>query len=291
MYNRRERIQGVVFMKTFIIKIYHIIYNRYLDYRYKIPENAGICFAYYLIISIIPICSIFAFFASIFNIDLTFVQDFLKNFLTDEFSTIIITALKSREITISSLIAIGISFWVVSRGINQLYGITKNLFPPNHERHFIVERIISVLKTILVFILLILIISLLGFMSIVNTIFPFNKVMFFDHIYLFIVFFIILFLLYKIIPDVDVHIQDIFAGSFVTSVLMIILVSLLKLYFSFSDYTNVYGQFASIAIILFSFTYIAEVIYIGLYVMFEAHMKRLIVEIKKEMEEKDNNDQ
>lgn len=274
-------------MKEFIIRIYNKVYNRYLDYRYKIPENAGICFAYYLILSIIPICSIFTFFAYLLNIDLTIVQDFLQKYLTKEFSDIILEALTSKEITVSSFVAIAVSFWVVSRGINQLYGITKNLFPPNHDRNFIVERIFSILKTILVFVLIILIISLLGLMSIANTIFPFNKVMFFDHIYLFLVFFVIFFLLYKIIPDVHVNMKDIFAGSLTTSVLMIILVSLLKLYFSFSNYTNVYGQFASIAIILFSFTYIAEVIYIGLYVMFEAHMKRLIAEIKKHMEETD----
>lgn len=272
-------------MKEFILKVYYKIYNRYLDYRYKIPENAGICFAYYLIISIIPICSIFAFFASILNVDLTIMQDFLQNYLTDDFSSIIIQALTSKEITMSSLIAIITSFWVVSRGIDQLYGITKNLFPPNHQRHFIIERFFSILKTVLVFILLIIIISLLGVMSVINTLVPFNKMIFFDHIYLFIVFFIILFLLYKIIPDVHVHIKDIFAGSFVTSALMIVLVSLLKLYFSFSNYTNVYGQLASIVIILFSFTYIAEVIYIGLYVMFEAHMKRLIIQLEEEMKD------
>jgi len=275
-------------MKDILLKGYYIVYNRYLDYRYKIPENAGICFAYYLILSIIPICSIFTFFAYLWNVDLTIVQDFLERYLTEEFSVIIIGALTSKKITFSSFVAIAVSFWVVSRGINQLYGITKNLFPPNHDRNFIVERIFSILKTILVFILIVLIISLLGLMSIANTIFPFNKMIFFDHIYLFLVFFVIFFLLYKIIPDVHVHIKDIFAGSFVTSVLMIVLVSLLKLYFSFSNYTNVYGQFASIAVILFSFTYIAEVIYIGLYVMFEAHMKRLIIEIKKGMEEKES---
>ena len=142
-------------MKKYVKKIYYSIYNRYLDYRYKIPENAGICFSYYLIMSIIPICSILAFLASLLNIDLTIMRDFLKQFLTADFADIIISALSSKEIKMSSIVAIGVSFWVVSKGINQLYGITKNLFPPNHERHFIIEMILSIAKTILVFILLI----------------------------------------------------------------------------------------------------------------------------------------
>ena len=39
------------------------------DYRYKVHENAGICFAYYLIMSIFPICSLLSYFASVFNIE------------------------------------------------------------------------------------------------------------------------------------------------------------------------------------------------------------------------------
>ncbi len=273
-------------MKKYVKKIYYAIYNRYLDYRYKIPENAGICFSYYLIMSIIPICSILAFLASLLNIDLTIMRDFLKQFLTADFADIIISALSSKEIKMSSIVAIGVSFWVVSKGINQLYGITKNLFPPNHERHFIIEMILSIAKTILVFILLIVIISLLSFLPIINSIFPLNELILFDDIYLFLIFFIILFLLYKIIPDVHVNVKDIFIGSFASASLLTLLLKALELYFSFSNYTNVYGSFASIAIILFSFTIVAEVIYIGLYIMFEAHMKRLIDLLQSQMKEK-----
>lgn len=270
-------------MKNFVINIYNKIYYRYLDYRYKIPDNAGICFAYYLIMSIIPICSIIAFLGSLLNLDLTFISDFLSRFLTEEFAEIIINALQSKEIKLSSMIAIGVSFWVVSKGVNQLYGITKNLFPPDHERHWIVEIIFSLIKTVIVFILLILIIGLMSILPIVNSIVPLNQIFMFDDLYLFIMFFIILFLLYKIIPDVKVNIKDILAGAFVASLLLTILLACLEFYFSISNYSNVYGSFASIAVILFSFSIIAEVIYMGLYIMFEQHMKRLVKILKKQI--------
>lgn len=262
-------------MKDLVIKIYYRIYNRVLDYRYKIPENAGICFSYYLIMSIIPICSIIVFLASILNIDITIVRDFLKQYLTNEFADIIINALSSRQIKLSSIIAVGMSFWVVSRGINQLYGITKNLFPPEHEKNFIIEQIYSIIKTVIVFILLIIIIAFLGILPIVNSIFPLNKLILFDDVYIFLVFFVILMLLYSIIPDVKVRIRDVTKGAFWASFLLTILLKILEIYFNFSNYSNVYGAFASIAVILFSFSIIAEVIYIGLYIMFEAHMKHL----------------
>lgn len=269
-------------MKELIIKIYNKINNRILDYRYKVNKNAGICFAYYLIMSIIPICSLCAFLASIFNIDLTAFERMLENYLTPEFSDIIISSLKSNNITLSSMVVICTSLFVVSRGINQLYGISKNLFPSDNQRNFIVEQIIMLLKTIAVFVLLLLIISLLTFIPVINAFIDLSKFVIFEDLYLFFMFFIILFLLYEIIPDVHVHILDVIIGAACASLLLLILLSGLEFYFSIADYTNVYGPLASIVVIMISFTLIAEMIYIGMYVMFEAHMKRLIDQIKRE---------
>lgn len=267
-------------MRKIIIKIYDRINNRILDYRYKVNKNAGICFAYYLIMSIIPICSLCAFLASIFNVDLTSLELLLKNYLTPKFSNIIIVSLKSRNISISSIIAIITSLFVVSRGINQLYGISKNLFPSTHERNFIIEQIIMLFKTLIVFILLLIIISLLTVIPVLNVFMNLSNIFILDEIYLFLIMFVILFLLYKIIPDVRVHVIDIVKGAAFASLLMLILLLGLELYFSIADYSTVYGPLASFVVIMISFTLVAEVIYIGMYVMFEGHMKRLINEMK-----------
>lgn len=263
-------------MRKLIIKLYNRINNRILDYRYKVNKNAGICFAYYLIMSIIPICSLCAFLASIFNVDLTSLEELLKKYLTPEFSSIIIVSLKSSHISISSIIAIITSLFVVSRGINQLYGISKNLFPSTHQRNFIIEQIIMLFKTLAVFVLLLLIISLLTIVPVINVFMNLSNIFIFDELYLFLIMFVILFLLYKIIPDVRVHVLDIVKGAAFASLLMLILLSGLELYFSVADYTTVYGPLASFVVIMISFTLVAEVIYIGMYVMFEGHMKRLI---------------
>lgn len=266
-------------MKETITKIYHRINNRILDYRYKVNKNAGICFAYYLIMSIIPICSLCAFFARLFNVDLSLLEAILQRFLTPDFSSIVISALSSESISLSSFIVICISIFVVSRGINQLYGISKNLFPAAHERNFIIEQIIMLLKTIAVFILLVIIISILTFLPVISSIF--NLSGWLDDVYLFFIFFIILTLLYKIIPDVHIHIFDIIKGAGAAGALLLILLSALELYFKMADYSSVYGPLSSIVVIMISFTLIAEVIYIGMYIMFEAHMKRLIIAMQK----------
>lgn len=41
--------------------IFNFIYGYYLDYRYKVPPASALSFAYYMILSIIPICTLLAF--------------------------------------------------------------------------------------------------------------------------------------------------------------------------------------------------------------------------------------
>ena len=46
---------------------FNFIYRYYLDYRYKVPPASALSFAYYMILSIIPICTLLAFFYTVFS--------------------------------------------------------------------------------------------------------------------------------------------------------------------------------------------------------------------------------
>ena len=263
-------------MQEKIIELYYKGSKIYLDYRSKVDKNAGICFAYYLIMAIIPICSISAFLASLFNINLTTLEQILKNYINSDLSNIIIASLKTQNLSLSSLVAIAVALYVVSKGINQLYTVSKNLFPPNHNHMFIIQRIIVIFKTLAVFLLLLAIIALLTVIPVLDIFMNLSDYIIFEELYLFLIFFVILSLLYKIIPDVKVGLNNIIRGSILASTLMLILLAGLKLYFSLADYSTLYGPLASIVVIMISFALMAEVIYIGMYVMFEGHSKEIV---------------
>ena len=99
---------------------------------------------------------------------------------------------------------------------------------------------------------------------------------------LFIIIFVILFLLYKIIPDQSVAFIDTVKGAVIATLLIEIIIGALSIYFSLVDYTNVYGPLAALVMVMFSITICAEAIYFGMYVIFECHMKRLIEILKNE---------
>ena len=177
-------------VKEIVFKIYDRINNRILDYRYKVNKNEGLCFSYYLIMSIIPICSLIAFFASVLNVDLSVIEEVLQKYLTPEFASVVVGSLNSSHITLSSIVVLCMSLFVVSRGINQLYGISKNLFPSAHERNIIVEQILMIVKTVAVFVLLLLIISLLTILPVVSYFVDLSGIFMLGDLYLFLVFFV-----------------------------------------------------------------------------------------------------
>ena len=168
------------------------------------------------------------------------------------------------------------SVFVVSRGFYQLHRISKNMFPNDKEYPFFIDQGITFLKTILIFILILAVISLL-------IIFPFFKIIFIDQhnfitrvLFLFIIIFVILFLLYKIIPDQNVDFIDTIKGTIVATLLIELIIGILSIYFSVVDYSNVYGPLAALVMLMFSIAVCSEAIFFGMYVIFECHMKRII---------------
>ena len=114
-------------------------------------------------------------------------------------------------------------------------------------------------------------------------IFPFFKIIFIDQpnfitrvLFLFIIFFVILFLLYKIIPDQNVDFLDTIKGTVVATLLIELIIGILSIYFSIVDYSNVYGPLAALVMLMFSIAVCSEAIYFGMYVIFECHIRRLI---------------
>ncbi|WRK53091.1 hypothetical protein SD457_23620 [Coprobacillaceae bacterium CR2/5/TPMF4] len=68
------------------------------------------------------------FFASLLNVDLSVIEEVLQKYLTPEFASVVVGSLNSSHITLSSIVVLCMSLFVVSRGINQLYGISKIYF-------------------------------------------------------------------------------------------------------------------------------------------------------------------
>lgn len=259
-----------------MLKKLDYIYRYYLGYRYKVPSSYSLSFAYYMILSIIPICTIIAFLIPFFPLDTIIAEEILANYLNKDLLEIIISLLKPKSLSFTTLSTLIVSIFVISRGFYQIQNVSKNMFPIDKEYPFIIELIINFFKTILIFILLLAVISLI-------IIIPFLKLIFIEKhsfitqiLFLFIIIFIILFLLYKILLNQNIHIKDIIKGTVLATTLIEIVIGILAIYFSIVDYTNVYGPFAALVMFMFSIAVCSEFIFLGMYIIFECHMKRIM---------------
>ena len=240
--------------------IFNFIYGYYLDYRYKVPPASALSFAYYMILSIIPICTLLAFFTPFFPLDIKTAQEILSYYLRPDVTKMVIQLIEPRSLSITTITTLIASIFVVSRGFYQLHRISKNMFPNDKEYPFFILAVISLL-----------------------IIFPFFKIIFIDQhnfitriLFLFIIIFVILFLLYKIIPDQNVDFLDTIKGTVVATLLIELIIGILSIYFSIVDYSNVYGPLAALVMLMFSIAVCSEAIYFGMYVIFECHIRRLI---------------
>ena len=170
--------------------IFNFIYGYYLDYRYKVPPASALSFAYYMILSIIPICTLLAFFTPFFPLDIKTAQEILSYYLRPDVTKMVIQLIEPRSLSITTITTLIASIFVVSRGFYQLHRISKNMFPNDKEYPFFIDQGITFLKTILIFILILAVISLL-------IIFPFFKIIFIDqHNFIILIFCMKLFLLF-----------------------------------------------------------------------------------------------
>lgn len=236
--------------------IFNFIYGYYLDYRYKVPPASALSFAYYMILSIIPICTLLAFFTPFFPLDIKTAQEILSYYLRPDVTKMVIQLIEPRSLSITTITTLIASIFVVSRGFYQLHRISKNMFPNDKEYPFFIDQGITFLKTILIFI------DQHNFITRV--------------LFLFIIIFVILFLLYKIIPDQNVDFLDTIKGTVVATLLIELIIGILSIYFSIVDYSNVYGPLAALVMLMFSIAVCSEAIYFGMYVIFECHIRRLI---------------
>lgn len=259
-----------------MLKKLDYIYRYYLDYRYKVPSSYSLSFAYYMILSIIPICTLIAFLIPFFPLDTIIAKELLANYLNESLLEVIISLLKPKSLSFTTLSTLVVSIFVISRGFYQLQKISKNMFPMDKEYPIIIDLIINFFKTILIFILL------LAFISVIIII-PFLKLIFIEKhsfitqiLFLFIIISIILFLLYKILLNQNIHLKDIVKGTIIASILIELVIGILAIYFSIVDYTNVYGPFAALVMFMFSLAICSEFIFLGMYIIFECHMKRIM---------------
>ena len=88
-----------------------IIYD---DYRTAIPPYAAAALSFYLLLLLIPAFTLIAIGTSLFNIDMTVLQNIIEQFVVKEYAQMLIEILESRSFNTVALVTILVSIYTVS---------------------------------------------------------------------------------------------------------------------------------------------------------------------------------
>ncbi|WP_050638548.1 YihY/virulence factor BrkB family protein [Candidatus Stoquefichus sp. SB1] len=257
-----------------MIAFYERCVKIYDDYRAVVPPYAAAALSFYLLLILIPAFSLIAVGTSLLNIDMGLIESLIQRIVMPTYSQMLIDILESRSMNTVALITMIISIYTVSRGIGNIYEISKNMYHQHIEETIVGYYIYTFKVTIFLLLLFIGIIAILALgplAYIFNFLYSYFGI---RHIVLYFLMVFCLMSIYLIVPRIRIHYGDAFQGALVASALMLVLYYGLNIYFRFADFQSVYGPLASIVVILFVFDWAAEIFYIGMYITNILHLRR-----------------
>lgn len=263
-----------------------IIYD---DYRTAVPTYAAAALSFYLLLLLIPAFTLIAIGTSLFNIDMSVLRNIIEQFVVEEYAEMLVGILNSRSFNTVAFFTIIVSIYTVSRGIGNIYEISKRMYQPDVEESIIGYYAYTIKITVY---LLLLLIGVIVIMAIGPLAYLFNFLYSYAgirHILLYALLCFCLTGIYMIVPRMKIHYTDALQGALVASVMLLILYYALNIYFRFADYQSVYGPLASVVIVLFVFDWTAEFFYIGMYITNNLYFRRLSDEKRKNRNQKIRN--
>ena len=120
-------------MKHFYDKCVEI----YDDYRAVVPSYAAAALSFYLLLIIVPAFSLVAVGTSLLNIDMSLIENIIQQIVMPEYSAMIIDVLESRSVNTVALVTMIISIYTVSRGVGNIYEISKNMYQEDRDESLI----------------------------------------------------------------------------------------------------------------------------------------------------------
>jgi len=268
-----EKKEWVKMMKAYYQKAATI----FSDYRHYVPSYAPAALTFYLIILIVPAISIVAFATSLFHFNSNMLVNLLEQYLTSSYAIMLVDIIKNPTISLGSFVVFALSLYAISRGVGNVYQISKELFPDakNDEDTIIgyyaytFEITIVLLLFAIGFVFFIAIGPIAAFFDVFYDYLLLRQILLFS---LFILFFS---LIYKLIPKPHIFLNEAIKGAVVTTLGDIILYFIIRYYFKNVSFSNVYGPLASIVMVFFVLNWGCEIFYVGMYVTHLFYEKRL----------------
>lgn len=239
--------------------------------------------AFYFMMSIIPIAAIGTIVASYITKNLSFME-FINSVVPSAIANIIINF--SNNMELNGVFIILVLYLFVGLNAPSSIIVASNMLYGTKQPSFIKLKVKSAIMTIMLvlLILFVILVPLLGdiivriTIQVINTDFLYQYTWIYQVVKIFISFFIIYILLkmlYTFAPDKKIKSRTTTKGALFTTISWIIVTYMFSFYISnIANYKAVYGNFASILILLMWFWFLAYLFVVGLAINVDEYGKK-----------------
>ena len=254
-------------MKKFIINLWHVLR---LPEMLILPGNL----AFFLILSLAPITSLFGMVASSLSLSVSSITNYIGNFIPKEIIEIILPFFDGLNIT--NIIFVIIGFFVASNASDSLI-IASNLLYKIENKNYIYRRVKAIFITFWLLLLFIFVLIVLAFGSfILNKLLSFGIlgefisnnyiiIVLIKTIIAFIMIFITIKVIYTIAPDKKIKSKFVNYGALFATFAIIIVTTFYSIYVNnVAHYDVIYGGLANIAILMLLIYIISYIIVLGI---------------------------
>ena len=256
-------------MKKFIVNLWHVLR---LPEMLILPGNL----AFFLILSLAPIISLFGMVASLLSLSTTSIINYIGNIIPIEVMNIIKPFFDGSGINITNILFIIIGFFVASNASDSLITASNFLYK-NKTRNYIYRRVKAIFMTFWLLILFIIILIVLAFGSFILTkLLSFGMlgkfiannyiiIIIIKTLIAFVTIFMTIKILYTLAPDKKIKSKYVNYGALFATIAIIVVTTFYSFYVNnIAHYDIIYGSLANIAILMFLIYLISYIIVLGI---------------------------
>lgn len=244
--------------------------------------------SFFFVLAIIPTLGLISYGASILNLSVDYLYDFIANSFTKEVANLILGTNLGNSSGISFLVTIIVGLYIASNGADSIITASNTIYGIENKG-FIKRRIKSFGLSFLIVVLLIFMLIVPVFGNTITTLFKevnFNAAITNRIVAIFellegpiswLIIFVIIKIIYTIAPDKRVGKRVINYGALFTTVCFIIGTKVYSIYVTnYADYSALYGSLASIVVLMFWIYYLSYIFTIGMALNYQKDENNLL---------------
>lgn len=256
-------------IKEFLVNLWDVLR---LPEMLILPGNL----AFFLILSLVPIITLFGFVSSSFSLSTSSIISFIGNIIPSGVMEMLIPFLSGDGISTSSIVFMVIGFYAASNGPDSLITASNFLYE-TENKNYLYRRIKALFMTVWLLILFVVVLILMAFGSFILTkLLAFSIIGDFIIKYYqiitsiklliaFLIIFITIKILYTMSPDVRIRSKYVNRGAMFATISIMILTSLYSFYVTnIAHYNVIYGGLANIIVLMFLIYMISYIIVLGI---------------------------